>query len=154
MPVYRVGTNDRNPIAVAPAAVGGSVVTLNADGNWTVTQEGGSTANAGGAVRQGAGFTLTEGDSLRVAVAETITIPANPDTLTFSYGPLLFDHSDSGFMNDAFEVSIVDATDRDQGASEHTRRDHLAVPVPHAGEEPVGSFAVGDGFVGASGPQP
>ena len=52
------------------------------------------------------------------------------------------------------KLFACDATDRDQGASEHARRDHLAVPVAHAGEEPVGRFAVGDGFVGASGPQP
>ena len=60
-------------------------------------------------MRDASGFTLTEGDSFRVGVGETFTVPANPGKLSFSYDHLSFDTTDD-FVNDAFEVSLLNPT--------------------------------------------
>jgi hypothetical protein len=84
-------------------------VTLDGGATWSINQNGGSAGNAGTAVRDAGGFTLTEGDSFRVAVSETFAVPANSGKLSFSYDHLAFDTADD-FVNDAFEVSLVNPT--------------------------------------------
>src|SRR5437899_157374 len=90
------------------AAPTGSVtnVTLDANATWTTSINGGTAGNAGTVVRDASGFTLNEGDSFRVAVGETFTVPASPGQLSFSYDPVSFQRTDD-FVHDAFEVSLL-----------------------------------------------
>src|SRR6185436_15309429 len=79
---------------------------LDANANWSTSINGGTAGNVGTVVRDASGFTLREGDSLRTAVSETFTVPANPGQLSFSYDHLSFDTSDDS-MKDALEISLL-----------------------------------------------
>lgn len=54
---------------------------------------------------------LVEGSNFVVAHQQTITAPDDPSTLRVFYSNLVFDTSDA-FINDAFEVALVDAPGR------------------------------------------
>lgn len=81
-------------------------MTLEGSAAWSTSINGGTAGSAGTVVRDAGGFTLSEGDSFRVAVGETFTVPANPGKLTFSYDHLSFDTTDD-FVNDAFEIALL-----------------------------------------------
>ncbi|AFY54222.1 RHS repeat-associated core domain protein [Rivularia sp. PCC 7116] len=51
---------------------------------------------------------LREGEDFKVVREEEITIPATPSLLSFSYEALNFDTTDNNFINDAFEVALLD----------------------------------------------
>ena len=52
---------------------------------------------------------LLEGNDFRVAAQRAIAIPDTPSVLSFTYTDLNFDTSDADFINDAFEVALVDS---------------------------------------------
>ncbi|MCC7333737.1 MAG: putative Ig domain-containing protein [Pirellulaceae bacterium] len=75
---------------------------------WTIIESGGSTTGRGTVIASGCTVTLTEGDSFVVGLERSFTIPETPTALQFTYDSLTFDTSDPEFVNDAFEVALVD----------------------------------------------
>ena len=53
--------------------------------------------------------TLTEGDSFETTLSTTFVVPGDAQVLSFTYDDLNFDTSDDSFINDAFEVALVDS---------------------------------------------
>ncbi|QUY45864.1 putative Ig domain-containing protein [Acaryochloris marina] len=51
---------------------------------------------------------LQEGTNFTTTAEQAITIPSNTAELRFTYSDLIFDTSDPDFINDAFEVALVD----------------------------------------------
>src|SRR5262249_42212919 len=75
------------PFALATGACG----LLNGLSGVTVLENGGSAAGHGTVTAQGCQVTLREGDSFDVGMAQTLTIPAQPGTLSITYSGLAFD---------------------------------------------------------------
>ena len=76
--------------------------------NWRVTETGGSPADHGTVVAQDCIATMTEGDSFTTTLSTSFIVPDNATSLSFTYANLNFDLTDRAFINDAFEVSLVD----------------------------------------------
>ncbi len=57
----------------------------------------------------GEDIVLLEGNNFRVDAQRAIAIPDTPSLLSFTYTDLNFDTSDADFINDAFEVALVDS---------------------------------------------
>jgi len=74
---------------------------------WTAGQSGGST-NPGSVVGQDCSAVLTEGDSFVVFLEQDFLIPTTPSAIQFTYADLAFDTTDPDFINDAFEVALVE----------------------------------------------
>ena len=55
---------------------------------------------------------LREGNNFEVSYEQELTIPSSDSILRFTYKQLQFDLSDSDFINDAFEVALVDSEGR------------------------------------------
>ncbi|WP_207396457.1 Ig-like domain-containing protein, partial [Bremerella alba] len=73
---------------------------------WTVAESGG--VQSPGTVQEVDGdIVLTEGDSFLVTLQKSVVIPENPEVLTFDF-IATFDSADDDFINDAFEVALVD----------------------------------------------
>jgi RHS repeat-associated protein len=77
--------------------------------NWTVTESGGTTGNAGAVTTEDCETVLTEGDSFVVSMATSFEVPADATTISFTYSDLNFDTTDDDFINDAFEAALVDS---------------------------------------------
>lgn len=90
---------------------------------WNARETGGTSTGKGDVRAQDGGVVLREGDSFLVSLERTFVVPENPTVLSFAYGGPTFDTTDTYFINDAFEASLVDsagatlvhafATDRD-----------------------------------------
>jgi hypothetical protein len=52
--------------------------------------------------------TLVEGSDFVVSAERNFTVPSKPTAVMFSYDNLIFDTTDPDFINDAFEVALVD----------------------------------------------
>ncbi|EMI17619.1 metallophosphoesterase, partial [Rhodopirellula maiorica SM1] len=78
---------------------------------WDWIQSGGTGDSEGTVVGVAGDLVLTEGNSFLVEARRSITIPSNPSALEFEYFGA-FDTTDTGFINDAFEVALVDSTGR------------------------------------------
>lgn len=73
---------------------------------WTIAESGGD--QSPGTVQEVDGdIVLTEGDSFLVTLQKNVVIPENPEVLTFDF-IATFDNADDDFINDAFEVALVD----------------------------------------------
>ena len=80
---------------------------------FTPGQVGGSGPGVGTVqVDPSDGATLVEGNSFDVSLSKTLTIPAQPSDLVFSFSGPTFDTSSQGTIKDAFEVAFVDAGGR------------------------------------------
>lgn len=75
---------------------------------WTVAERGGSAGSRGTVTVSNKQATMTEGSSFVTTLSRSFTIPANPSPLSFQYNNLAFDRTDPGFVNDAFEVALLD----------------------------------------------
>lgn len=75
---------------------------------WTTTESGGSSGDQGSVVAQDCAAVLTEGNSFSTTLHTSFVVPELPSDLTVSYAELNFDDADSEFINDAFEIAIVD----------------------------------------------
>lgn len=75
---------------------------------WTIGQSGGSQPANVRVVAQDCEAVMTEGDSFVVTLATDFQVPATPSAVTFTYDQLAFDTRDAAFINDAFEVALVD----------------------------------------------
>lgn len=75
---------------------------------WTVAQTGGSESGKGTVSSQNGHATMTEGDSFLVTLAHKFAVQSGETSLSFNY-QLSFDTSDPAFINDAFEVALLDA---------------------------------------------
>ena len=73
---------------------------------WTV-QESGGNLSPGTVVELDGDIVLTEGDSFLVSLMQSVVIPENPEVLTFDF-LATFENADDDFINDAFEVALVD----------------------------------------------
>ena len=56
--------------------------------------------------------TLIEGDSFETTLSTTFVVPGSASILSFEYDELNFDTADESFINDAFEVALVDSEGR------------------------------------------
>ncbi len=74
---------------------------------WIASQAGGS-GTGHGDVTEGSAV-LTEGDSFLVTLQRPITIPDQAQSITIRYTDLSFDTTDPSFINDAFEVALLDS---------------------------------------------
>src|SRR5262249_4096695 len=75
---------------------------------WVVDVEGGTPEGGGTVTIEGGYAVLREGDSFRVSLERTFTVPDQPTTLSFTCGALAFDTTAQGFIRDAFEAALVD----------------------------------------------
>lgn len=76
--------------------------------DWNIDESGGTDGTRGGAEAIDCAAVLTEGDSFLVEMSTDFTVAANT-AVQFSYSDLSFDMSDPrDFINDAFEVALVD----------------------------------------------
>jgi RHS repeat-associated protein len=71
-------------------------------------QSGGTNALQGTVSFDSCIATLTEGNSFNVFVSQSFTIPSSPSAIQFTYQKLTFDTQDPSFINDAFEVALLD----------------------------------------------
>ncbi|MEZ6096026.1 MAG: hypothetical protein R3C03_17680 [Pirellulaceae bacterium] len=55
---------------------------------------------------------MTEGDSFRTSLSTTFAVPAGASSISFDYANLQFDTTDTTFINDAFEVALLDSEGR------------------------------------------
>jgi RHS repeat-associated protein len=79
-----------------------------ASAGWTATESGGIAPDAGTVAVVDGDAVLCEGSSFLVTLSYTFTVPDNPSDLAFSYADLNQDTTDTAFINDAFEVALVD----------------------------------------------
>ncbi len=82
----------------------------NALTGWIAAEQGGLPGTAGTIVANACAATLNEGDSFLTTLATTFVVPVGTSELTFIYEALNFDTTDPAFINDAFEVALVDPT--------------------------------------------
>ncbi len=75
---------------------------------WRVNESGGSDTGHGNVVAQDCSAVLSEGDSFSVTLETSVVIPENATEFSFTYAGLNIDTSDNSFINDAFEVALVD----------------------------------------------
>ncbi|MEZ6032636.1 MAG: DUF4114 domain-containing protein [Planctomycetaceae bacterium] len=75
---------------------------------WTVSETGGSPVGRGGVVAADCTAVLTEGDSFTVQLQTTFDIVSAGSQLQFSFSDLTFDTTDAAFINDAFELALLD----------------------------------------------
>lgn len=76
---------------------------------WVVSQTGGTQSGQGTVVAQNCSAVLREGDSFTVALARTFVVTANAKALDLAFDSPQFDLTDPSFVNDAFEVALLDA---------------------------------------------
>lgn len=77
--------------------------------DWRVTQDGGTPVAKGTVTAVDCQAVLREGDSFRVAIEQTFTVPAGATSLSFHYDALNFDTTSTNLIKDAFEVALVDS---------------------------------------------
>lgn len=78
--------------------------------DWRVTQDGGTPIDKGTVTSVDCQAVLREGDSFRVSLEQTFTVPAGATSLSFHYDALNFDTTSTGLIKDAFEAALVDST--------------------------------------------
>jgi VCBS repeat-containing protein len=105
-----------NGVIVDPGGPGPGVVLLTCSGpdgleGWTVRQSGGTPSGKGSVTVISGDIVLMEGDSFHVVAERDIVIPASPQRLTIDFEES-FDLTTRNFINDAFEIALVDPEDR------------------------------------------
>jgi fibro-slime domain-containing protein/RHS repeat-associated protein len=75
---------------------------------WTVFENGGPSDSKGSVTSQSCSAVLREGNSFEVGLSKDFVVPANSSAVSLSYGGLGFDQTASGFIRDAFEISLLD----------------------------------------------
>ncbi len=103
-----------NGVIVDPGGPGSfSITSLVSNGleGWTIVESGGSPASKGSVTFESGpvfdSFVLREGDSFYVSLERNVDIPRDPGLFRFTY-EAAFDTSDRDFINDDFEVALVD----------------------------------------------
>jgi hypothetical protein len=79
-----------------------------ASGGGTTAESGGTAPHAGTVTVVDGDAVLCEGNSFLVTLSYSFTVPENSGDLTFTYTNLNLDTTDTAFINDAFEVALVD----------------------------------------------
>ena len=74
---------------------------------WTVEESGGS-QTPGSVVVDNGDAVMQEGDSFLVTLEHTFEVPDDASELAFTYADLSLDTTDPSFINDAFEVALLD----------------------------------------------
>ncbi|MEX1028303.1 MAG: FG-GAP-like repeat-containing protein, partial [Candidatus Paceibacterota bacterium] len=75
---------------------------------WTTSESGGTATGHGTVTAQDCVVTLAEGDSFLTTLATTFIVPDGATELSFTYSNLNFDTTGPDFINDAFEVALLD----------------------------------------------
>ena len=75
---------------------------------WTVFENGGPSDSKGSVTSQSCSAVLREGNSFEVGLSKDFVVPANSSAVSLSYDGLGFDQTASGFIRDAFEISLLD----------------------------------------------
>lgn len=76
---------------------------------WRVDEHGGSETGMGHVTAEDCIATLSEGDSFQVTLEQSFVIQQNK-AIEFTFSDPNFDTSATGFINDAFEVALLDAS--------------------------------------------
>jgi hypothetical protein len=90
---------------------------------WTIAQNGGSSTGKGTVTATACSAVITEGDSFTTTLRTSFVVPAGATEVSFRLNNLNFDQNDPSFINDAFEVSIVDNQGRPLVAPYQSGRD-------------------------------
>ena len=90
---------------------------------WTVAQTGGSATGKGTVTASACSAVITEGDSFITTLRTSFMVPAGATEVSFRINNLNFDQNDPRFINDAFEVSVVDNQGRPLVAPYQSGRD-------------------------------
>lgn len=75
---------------------------------WSSFESGGTSTGKGSIAINGCAATMREGNSFLVGVQQSFQVPATARAVQFTYSDLSFDTDDPNFINDSFEVAIVD----------------------------------------------
>ena len=75
---------------------------------WTVFENGGPSDSKGSVTSQSCSAVLREGNSFEVGLSKDFVVPATSSAVSLSYDGLVFDETASGFIRDAFEISLLD----------------------------------------------
>ncbi len=78
-------------------------------GDIAAFEFGGSEGGRGSSEFASCGAVLTEGDSFVVTLVGAFVVPESGKQLSFAIDNLQFDTTDPGFVNDAFEIALLDA---------------------------------------------
>lgn len=76
---------------------------------WSSFESGGTSNGKGSVAINGCAATMREGNSFLVGVQQSFQVPATASAVQFTYSDLSFDTDDPDFINDSFEVAIVDS---------------------------------------------
>ena len=76
--------------------------------HWNINESGGTSTGGGKVTASGCTALMTEGDSFVTTLETSFVVPALADTLSVSFAGLNFDETDTDFINDAFEMALVD----------------------------------------------
>ena len=76
---------------------------------WIATENGGTVDGHGVVSAVDCVASLVEGDSFETTLSTTFVVPDSATILSFEYDNLTFDSSDTSFINDAFEVGLVNS---------------------------------------------
>ncbi|MCA9184892.1 MAG: hypothetical protein KDA99_04710, partial [Planctomycetales bacterium] len=115
--------------------------------DWRVTQSGGSLSGQGTVVAENCTAIMTEGDSFVVTLERDFVIPAEPAALSFTFADLNFDTTDPDFINDAFEVALVDEFGNSLIETYSPGRDAFFNISEDVGTATGGSIQVDDGTI-------
>lgn len=102
-----VVTDDAGARDEASFRIDVGLCSLNAE-TWSKAEYGGSESAAGSVEFDGCTAVLREGDSFLVSLETSFLIPEDPSEITLTYGRPDFDKSDPDFINDAFEIALLD----------------------------------------------
>lgn len=75
---------------------------------WTVFESGGSNEGKGTVASSGCSATIREGDSFVVGLQKKLVTPIEPSAIEIVFSNPRFDENDPHFINDAFEIAILD----------------------------------------------
>lgn len=78
--------------------------------DWTAAERGGTSTKRGRVEQSAQTAILREGDSFLTTLSKSFTIPSGATAIRLDYAELGFDTTDTGFINDAFEIALVDGT--------------------------------------------
>ena len=104
-----------NGVILDPGTATTGVVRLNSEGptgleGWTISQYGGTPTDMGSVVFENGDLVIHEGDSHLVMLERDIVVPDLPQEIVFEFSE--FFETGGAFINDAFEVALLDSTGR------------------------------------------
>jgi Domain of unknown function (DUF4114) len=107
---------------------------INPDLEWRDTTLGQEILNYAHHGQTDVDIVLQEGNDFNAAWSQTFSVPADPSVLTVTFSDLNFDPTDPHSINDALEISLVDASDRSLVHTIGEGRHAFFISIPVASE--------------------